>query len=216
MRVRVSPPAPYNRTMDLLGNRRLYWSWQNGFIVFNKNTGEIFVRGVKQTSQRYAQLWADALGQCPSAAQSKHILLLGLAGGGLLPALRHYCKSADVTAIEHDATMIRLAKKLYSGDSFPTVIQGDAQVEVARLAKKFDLVLVDLFLGANPPTFVKDAAFWSSIKKVLAPVGSVILNLAGSEDYESTARACFSNSKAFTVRENRFVVLWDETPHTTL
>ena len=218
MRVRVSPPVLYTASMDTLFHRRLYWTRQNGFILFNKKTGEVWVRGYKQTSRHVLQMWADALAHCPGVESSTWILLLGLAGGGALSALHHTCRNAQVTAVEHDPTMVTLARELHQGQPFPfpDVLVGDAQDIVSLLQKQFDLILVDLSLGGNPPAFTKEVLFWSNLKGRLFPGGKVVFNLVDKTEYDTAARASFEHSVSWTFRLNRLVALWDGAPHTVV
>ncbi len=196
--------------MDIFLHRRLYWSAQNGLILFNKKSGDITVRGTKQTSKRYPTLWAGALRECLNANEAKHILLLGLGGGGVLSAVHERHAAAQVTAVEHDPTMVKLAQALHIGTfPFPHVVLDDAQVALQNFNKKFDLILIDLFLGAKPIASIKEPSFWDAVRQCLAPGGAVVLNLAGSSGYEDAARATFSHAVSTQSSNNRFLTLYE-------
>ena len=111
--------------------KRLRWSAQNGLILLNAR-GEVTVAGYKQTSARYAFIWQDAFRHIPAPPAGAKVLMLGLGGGGALPAVYEACPTAQVVAIEHDAKMIEIARELgHQGQRpFPRTVAGDARVEM--------------------------------------------------------------------------------------
>jgi spermidine synthase len=85
----------------------------NGWILVTRS-GEVWVGGVKQTSSRYALLWEDAINRGKDLLDRPvtNVLMLGLAGGGALPAIYEGFPFCNITAVEIDPVMVDIAKRL--------------------------------------------------------------------------------------------------------
>jgi predicted membrane-bound spermidine synthase len=196
------------RHMDIPFVGKMYWSRQNGLILCTRKD-EIFVRGYKQTSLRYPRLWAEAFRSFNISPDGKNrILLLGLAGGGVLPALYAAFPGSTVTAVEHDETMVSIAHalKLNGPHPFPTVIVADAKEALTRLEEAFDIIAVDLFLGMQLPSFMEEVDFWESVRTRLTPNGVVVVNLSAATYKGEAAKKIFTRSQTAQVEENTFVL----------
>ena len=133
------------------GNIEVRFSMRNGLIIVRKSGGraEVIAFGSKQTSVRYGELWADALSHCPTPPPGeRRVLMLGLAGGGALSAIYEKYNTCSITAIEYDMEMVKIARalQLQAPRPFPEVIEGDAGEELVRLKRRFDLIVVDIFV----------------------------------------------------------------------
>lgn len=106
------------------------------------------------------------------------VLLLGLGGGSvpciLLEELQFNC---TITAIEHDPMMIELAINEFNIKRFKTldIIESDAFLYVTGCSKKFDLIIVDLFLDDQVPLLFCEEEFNTALIKLLDP-GFILFN----------------------------------------
>lgn len=74
------------------------------------------------------------------------MLLLGLGGGTVLRQLRHFLPECQVTAIEIDPDMIRLARAYMEVDTLGIeVIQDDAFDFLDRDSARYDIIIDDLY-----------------------------------------------------------------------
>ncbi|HBR71951.1 MAG TPA: hypothetical protein DEA27_04110 [Candidatus Moranbacteria bacterium] len=77
-----------------------------------------------------------------------NILILGLGGGTVSKLLRNKYPDAKITGVEIDPLMIELGKKYLDLDKYDIDIQiADAFVFLKNNRKKYDLVIVDTYLG---------------------------------------------------------------------
>ncbi|MDP1727162.1 MAG: fused MFS/spermidine synthase [Bacteroidota bacterium] len=108
----------------------------------------------------------------------ERVLLLGLGGGSvpciLLEELQFNCK---ITAIEHDPMMIELAIKEFNINRFKSleIVEMDAYEYVTHCNKKFDLIIVDLFLDDYVPLPFCEEEFNTALIKLLDP-GYILFN----------------------------------------
>jgi spermidine synthase len=182
-------------------------SKHNGLIL-TTSQGEVWAFGTKQTSLRYGQMWADALART-GQADIKNVLMLGLAGGGALGAIHSAYPDAAVVAVEYDEAMVEVARDLLKDAPFalPKIIVADAQEALTNLEERFDLILVDIFVGARPSPLVGEEAFWNAVKARLTPSGGVVLNVAGDSTRVYDPQKYFGTSKVWQWSANTFCYL---------
>jgi spermidine synthase len=190
----------------LLGDIR--WSKKNGLIRTTPE-GEIWSGGIKQTSGRYADIWRDALTKAEIAAAPERILMLGLAGGGALPALQQRYPSAEVTCVEYDPIMADIARELLAKAEIPLphIVISDAKEALETLTEQYGLIIVDLFVGTPPSPLVSEDSFWEAVKERLVPGGTVILNVATTPTGIRTAQKHLARSKAWRYDVNTLCAL---------
>lgn len=111
------------------------------------------------------------------------VLLLGLGGGAMIRHLAAYLGDCEVTVVEHDASVIELARRYFHIDC--PVIEGDAQEFVADKRTAYDVVLADLYDGRGVERF--EATFWQDCARALRPGGCIAVNWAAFVD-DRTAR----------------------------
>jgi spermidine synthase len=186
------------------------WSKQNGWIIVTSKR-EVWVKGIKQTSARYAELWADALAHGSMLQERKvsNVLMLGLGGGGALPAIHKDYPECHITAVEFDPAMVSIAKTLQGNRPypFPKVILQDAKEALAQIEERYDLILVDIFNGAHPSSHIDDDSFWELAAKRLEKGGVIVLNVAIDSTRHYTAEKHFERHLAWTYGGNVFCAL---------
>ena len=99
----------------------------------------------------------------------KKVLLLGLGAGSVVDLLvnKHGLKCA-ITGVELDGNVIDFAKKYFDIEKYKSleIVQADAFEFVQQCNEKFDLIVVDLFVGDTVPTDFASEEFISNLKRL--------------------------------------------------
>lgn len=93
-------------------------------------------------------------------------LILGLATGTLASIIAKKYKGVKITGVEIDPVMIEIGKKYFDLEKIPNlkIIIKDASSYLPN-AGSYDLILVDLYIGDQPPKFIYTDKFLRKIKK---------------------------------------------------
>jgi spermidine synthase len=117
----------------------------------------------------------------------QRILMLGTAAGSLLYFLRHHYPHAEITAVDIDAELI---ERLLQMDILPDAgvgleyIYADAVEYIAQCEQSHDLVLFDIFNGAQSPTWLLDKTVISQLYELLTEQGALACNLLIESDHD--------------------------------
>ncbi|EKE04971.1 MAG: hypothetical protein ACD_19C00427G0018 [uncultured bacterium] len=105
--------------------------------------------GLTQSGGIVESTWRSTLRQIRNPkSEILNILILGLGGGTVSKLLRNKYPDAKITGVEIDPLMIELGKKYLDLDKYDIDIQiADAFVFLKNNRKKYDLVIVDTYLG---------------------------------------------------------------------
>ncbi len=123
----------------------------------------------------------------------RNILIIGLGGGSLPTALHKLLPDSEITSVEIDPSVVKLAKKYFNyqeNDKLKTEIK-DGRVFVKRAIKKnknFDWIILDAFNGDYIPEHLLTVEFLTEIKTLLSDGGLLSANTFNSSrlyDYES-------------------------------
>lgn len=99
----------------------------------------------------------------------KKVLLLGLGAGSVVDLLvnKHGLKCA-ITGVELDGNVIDFAKKYFDIEKYKSlqIVQADAFEFVQQINEKFDLIVVDLFVGDTVPADFSSEEFISNLKRL--------------------------------------------------
>lgn len=109
----------------------------------------------------------------------EHILLLGLGAGSVIHIVREEFQLKNkITAVELDAKIIELAKKEFYLDKHENIeiICADAYPYVLQEIKKYDLIIIDLFIDNKVPEQFYDELFWKNILRITKHDGGIIFN----------------------------------------
>jgi spermidine synthase len=141
----------------------------------------IQVGGLTQSGGIIKTIWNKTLSKVKNnnKTEFKKCLILGLGGGSLVEVVKFFYPNTRITAVDIDPIMVRLGKNhLNLDDKKNKVVISDAGEFVKKSLKKekFDLVLVDLYLGDLFPEKFEEINFISDIKKILESDGIVIFN----------------------------------------
>jgi len=111
-------------------------------------------------------------------------LILGLGGGTLASLIvNRYPQTAKITGIEIDPKIIELGKKYLDLDEIKNldIVIADAIKEISFPKfiirnTKYNLILVDLYLGQEFPKEAESNEFLNSLKSILEKDGLIIFN----------------------------------------
>ena len=156
------------------------YSQINGPITVEWRWGQrtLWAGGFEQSGPYATALWRHVLKQLPTTQLPKNVLMLGLGGGSALPVLERAYPGVRVTVIEWDSVMVALARELPIYSTEPTVLVGDICELMPRLNEKFDLVLIDVFLGDDPEPRLLQDNYVRELARLLTPNGFVAMNLS--------------------------------------
>ncbi|MFZ5844861.1 MAG: spermidine synthase [Patescibacteria group bacterium] len=167
--------SPYNHNISLVVTAGKY---------------KLLVGGSPQSGPYIETLWQKALRSfnLDLKAPIKKILILGVAGGTLIHLLRRIYPLAKIVGVEIDPVMLIIGGEYFGlrEVSRLSLIQMEAREFIKRsLAKKekFDLIIVDLYLGQEIPLFVSQEIFLRQLKRLLNPGGELIINFLRERAY---------------------------------
>jgi spermidine synthase len=144
----------------------------------------IQVEGLTQSGGILKSVWRKPLKKVKNQnIKVKRCLILGLGGGTVAGLVRHYWgNDVEITGVDLDPVMVNLGKKYLDLDKHDVnVVVGDAFdfVENSKFQipnSKFDLILVDLYIGREYPKKFESDEFIKAVKKALYRNGMAIFN----------------------------------------
>lgn len=136
----------------------------------------VFDEGNRDSSVWDYVKWIDLLSS-GIKKKDKEALVIGM-GGGTVPK-RLYKKGFKVKVVEIDPIVVEAAKKFfYFPDSIEVLIE-DAAVFLEREKKKYDFILLDIFIAEHPPTWVLTKEKFSKVFGLISNEGILLLNFYG-------------------------------------
>ena len=143
----------------------------------------IQVEGLTQSGGILKSVWKKPLKkifnlQVPISS----VLVLGLGGGTVAGLVRDFWEDAEITGVDLDPRMVEMGKKYLGLVKFNVdVVIGDAyefvkKSKIQNPKSKYDLVLVDLYIGREFPKKFEKKEFLLSVKKLIREDGRVIFN----------------------------------------
>ena len=109
----------------------------------------------------------------------REVLLLGVGGGSAIKILREtHGYPGNITAIDIDPVIIRIADEEFgiTGDGNTRIICSDAMDFIKQENKKYDLIIIDLFIDNKVPGQFLSPEFWTPLLGILAQNGYFIFN----------------------------------------
>jgi len=154
----------------------------NGKIEVVKSLGfgtYIKVEGLTQSGGVVYDVWKSTLKEVkkekPEITKS---LILGLGGGSAAKLVKKYWPKAKIIGVDIDPVMIRLGKKYLGLQDIEIRIEdADKFIRKQLLAGiKYDLVLIDMYIGDKVPGKFQSDKFIEAIQKLLSEDGVAIFN----------------------------------------
>lgn len=164
-------PVPIFKTSSKF-NKVIEVSLENGKLVLNS----------KNANYSYGSLFAIFKKSFEvfriSFENKKNVLMLGLGGGSVVKYLASEFSHLNIDSVELDPVIIEVANEYFGLDEFKniTTICDDANEFVKTNTKKYDLILIDLFIDTEPPPFCFEDAFIKNISMLCSKKGQVLFN----------------------------------------
>jgi len=114
-----------------------------------------------------------------SLHHARTILILGLGGGCVIESLRNrFNYQNNITAVELDDAIINIASQEFNiqNSNRTTIIHQDALQYVQNCDKKFDLIIVDIFIDQKVPEAFYEKPFWSKTIALVSTNGNILFN----------------------------------------
>ncbi|MBU2668521.1 fused MFS/spermidine synthase [Actinoplanes bogorensis] len=120
--------------------------------------------------------YAQELGRVVRLSRARRVLHLG--GGGLtIPRLiAHLRPGTEQLVVDRDAALLTLVERFLPFDDSIRVEIEDARAAVEK-AEQYDLIVVDVFVGAAMPASVSSTGFAGAARRALRPDGLLVANL---------------------------------------
>lgn len=137
--------------------------------------------GLTQSGGVVNKVWNTSLKETRKRKPKvKKCLILGLGGGGVVRVIKKYWQKSTITGVEIDPIMINLGEKhMGLKESEVKVVNEDAMKFIERQTKKkekYDLILVDMYVGDTIPKKFETTSFYKMTKELLENNGVVIIN----------------------------------------
>lgn len=122
----------------------------------------------------------------------ENILILGMGGGTLAHLISRSYPGIQITSVEYDEVMIKIAKDFFNVESIPNhkIIEDDVMRVVIEpeendiVIGSFDALIVDVLNGDKYPDLGKTGNFLSAVKRLVRPGGFVAFSRIYTEDFQ--------------------------------
>ena len=190
-----------------------YQSPINGeILVYEDLFGKHSMRigGVSQSGGLVEDIWRIAirqifnfkfeiLNQFSKDANFK-CLILGLGCGNSAKLVSQKWPEAKITGVEIDSVVVEIGKKYFGLDKIPNlkisigdvfkILDEGEKCEMCRevRSEKWDLILIDLYLGKDFPKEAESEDFINNLKNILSDQGIVVFNRFYWREYKKQAK----------------------------
>ena len=139
----------------------------------------------------------------------KYVLILGFGTGSVAKIIKSYNPDCDIVGVEIDQKVINLGEKYFdTGNLLRTqIICENGYNYVFSTNRKFDLVIIDVFIDRKVPDEFETKTFLFAVKEILNNNGGVIFNKviynrefnAQIPVLKSFYEECFGNLDLYTI-----------------
>ena len=141
----------------------------------------IQVDGLTQSGGVVDDIWRTTLKKIRRTLTTNHqSLILGLGGGSAARRIKKNWPEAKITGVEIDPVMVEMGKKYLGLDKLNIDIKVEDAYEFttenSKLKTKYDLILVDIYLGDEYPEKFESGKFLNSINNLLTESGVAVFN----------------------------------------
>jgi len=157
-------------------------------VVEKSGNNILLVNGIEQSGPYTTRLWTNGLKALYPTLKKpvSQILIFGVGGGTMFPMLHREYPDAHITAVDIDSEIIRINRKYFDGEErqYVTFVRDDAKrfVQDEYNRKRFDVIIIDLYIANDVPDFVTDTTFHASVKQMLTVRGVVLFNYFSFHD----------------------------------
>ncbi|MFA6261573.1 MAG: fused MFS/spermidine synthase [Bacteroidia bacterium] len=158
-----------------------YQSHINGLLEVNLTNGKLTL---DSTVSNYSygslqKVLRRGLKEMGDLSQFKNILLLGLGGGSVIKTLRNELAcQAEITAVDIDSAMLKIAEVDFQIGQYAEIKlkEADAAIFITETTEKYDLIIVDIFIGDTVPDVFTKPSFIHQLITHLTAHGHVLFN----------------------------------------
>mgnify|MGYP001044246185 CR=1 FL=1 len=190
----------------------------SGEVVVKEQFGKytLHVQDLIQSGGIIKEIWGKAFQRVQGEFSILNCLVLGLGGGTVVQLIKACSPKAKIVSVEIDPEIIKIGKKFFGLGEIRNleVVNADAIKWVADYDEsyhrsRFDLVLVDLYIGGKFPKEATTNEFLKRLKKLLSKNGKVIFNrlISPGEDlagFEEKLKKHFSFLEMIKTHTNLF------------
>jgi SAM-dependent methyltransferase len=124
------------------------------------------------------------------APRVDQVLCIGL-GVGIVP-MQFAREGARVDVVEINPAVVPLAREFFDFDPTRLTLQyGDGRYALNRATNRYDVIILDAFLGESSPAHLMTREAFAEMKRVLTPDGVLVINtissLAPGRDFMATS-----------------------------
>lgn len=159
-----------------------YSSPISGTIQVGNSYGQktLFIDYALQSGGELHAMWEKVTADIQKAVPDvKKCLLLGTGGGTMIGCLQKAFPEISITAVDRDSIIVDVGKKYFGWkeDKNTRVVISDADNFVnQKTTKKYDLIIVDLYVKYENPDFAREKKYLEKIKILTAEKGVVVFN----------------------------------------
>lgn len=106
----------------------------------------------------------------------QQVLMLGTGLAAGVHLLHQYGLRPRYTLVDVDESILQIARHLLPPHTAAQLICADAYAYLQQQTRRYDLLIVDIFLGRQVPEYVRTPAFFAHCRAALASQGILILN----------------------------------------
>ncbi|WP_025820522.1 spermidine synthase [Shewanella marina] len=165
------------QTQDALGELTVYEDKQHRILSFGDNDEQ--TKLLKATPFIPQHTYVQAMLLVLLFCKPKRAIILGLGGGSLIHALRHFDAAIKLTAVELRADVIDIAKRYFQLPLSKklTLVEQDAISYIASTDhKKVDVIFADIYIEAGIDQAQLSAEFINNCSKLIKADGYLVLN----------------------------------------
>lgn len=157
-------------------------SQYNGNIEVKEigGTRTLLVNAVQQTGPYPNRLWELGLREILRKKQKpRRILVFGVGGGYVFQLLSGAFPRAEMTGVDIDPAIIRISRGYFGLDGISrlNLVCEDAGMYVRKQKRtKYDLVIIDVYIGNDVPAFVTTDVFLTGVYRLLGSGGELVIN----------------------------------------
>jgi len=119
--------------------------------------------------------------------QPERILMLGTAAGSLLHFLRYHYLAAEITAVDIDVELIEQLLEigiLPPAQARLSYVYDDAEHFIEHCDQNYDLILIDVFNGAQSPAWLLEKIATNNLFRLLTKRGALAYNLLIDSEHD--------------------------------
>ncbi len=176
-------------------------------VVMENGRKKLLVNGIQQSGPMIEGFWMYAFShvELPEVTRVQTILVLGVGGGSVIHMLHARYPGASLTGVDIDERIIAIGRKYFglSGITPLKLVTSDASEYVQKDRKKYDLIIVDLYIGRMIPEFESSEQFVRHLRARITPGGSVLFNFLHDGAFEQRSEGLYTILKKQFSRVSR-------------